>query len=90
MCTQWVWQGSCAVPGTENTVVNQTLNFNVWHITLKKKNKTMKLTTPSVVKIKNTDGQNFKSRMMILSEEVENQKKTKTGQESQSLKWSKN
>lgn len=50
----------------------------------------MKLTTPSVVKIKNTDGQNFKSRMMILSEEVENQKKTKTGQESQSLKWSKN
>lgn len=90
MCTQWVWQGSCAVPGTENTVVNQTLKFNVWHITLKKKNKTMKLTTPSVVKIKNTDGQNFKSRMMILSEEVENQKKTKTGQESQSLKWSKN
>lgn len=57
---------------------------------LKKKKKTMKLTTPSVVKIKNTDGQNFKSRMMILSEEVENQKKTKTGQESQSLKWSKN
>lgn len=78
------------MPGTENTVVNQTLKFNVWHITLKKKNKTMKLTTPSVVKIKNTDGQNFKSRMMILSEEVENQKKTKTGQESQSLKWSKN
>ena len=78
------------MPGTENTVVNQTLKFNVWHITLKKKKKTMKLTTPSVVKIKNTDGQNFKSRMMILSEEVENQKKTKTGQESQSLKWSKN
>ena len=78
------------MPGTENTVVNQTLKFNVWHITLKKKNKTMKLTTPSVVKIKNTDGQNFKRRMMILSEEVENQKKTKTGQESQSLKWSKN
>ena len=78
------------MPGTENTVVNQTLKFNVWHITFKKKKKTMKLTTPSVVKIKNTDGQNFKSRMMILSEEVENQKKTKTGQESQSLKWSKN
>ena len=78
------------MPGTENTVVNQTLKFNVWHITLKKKKKTMKLTTPTVVNIKNTYGQNFKSRMMILSEEVENQKKTKTGQESQSLKWSKN
>lgn len=50
----------------------------------------MKLTTPSVAKIKNTDGQNFKSRMMILSDAVENQKKTKTGQQSHSLKWSKN
>ena len=37
----------------------------------------MKLITPSVVKIKNIDGQNFKSRMMILSDEVENQKKKK-------------
>ena len=37
----------------------------------------MKLTTPSVAKIKNTDGQNFKSRMMILSDAVENQKKNK-------------
>ena len=76
---------------TENTVVNQTLKFNIWHITLKKKY--TKLITPSVVKIKNTDGQNFKSRMMILSDEVENQekkKKTKTGQQSHSLKWSKN
>lgn len=63
------------MPGTENTVVNQTLKFNIWHITLKKKY--MKLITPSVVKIKNIDGQNFKSRMMILSDEVENQKKKK-------------
>ena len=54
------------MPGTENTVVNQTLKFNIWHITLKKKY--MKLITPSVVKIKNIDGQNFKSRMMILSD----------------------
>lgn len=76
------------MPGTENTVVNQTLKCNTWHITLKKK--CMKLTTPSVAKIKNTDGQNFKSRMMILSDAVENQKKTKTGQQSHSLKWSKN
>lgn len=30
-----------------------------------------------MVKIKNTDGQNFKSRMMILSDEVENQEKKK-------------
>ena len=74
------------MPVAENTVVNQSLKFNIWHIVLKKKY--MKLTTPSVVKIKNTDGQNFKSRM-ILSDEVENQKKTKTGQRSHSLKWSK-